>query len=190
MRFVIVALLGLAAVGRPVQADGCQFDWYTSAGTVSPGAVCRAVVLTTDAAGADHAEGSAVFASEVAGRGTLAVTLRALSPWAGPLQIQFPGGWVLLRDDAIGLYTSEAQWGSRGWQPLPSGVEARRLVDERRLELDLRGDGVVVVRLAGVEAARWSLDTPARGVFAVWLHGPRGRRARVAISDWSLPPAE
>lgn len=183
-----IALTAAAGGARADAHDRCgAWDWRPVSGTLSPGERCGVVVLTGDARGAGASTGRAVYDADVAGRGRHTLTIQRLTADGGSIQIEFPGGWLLLGDGKVGLYTSESQWAADGgYQPLPASLAQRRLAERTRVELQL-DDADVTARVEGVLVGRWHVGhLPARGSLAVWITAPAGQRPRLRISDWAL----
>lgn len=185
MRVLLVAIA--CVVPAPADAGDCAVrPWRGTAGSVSPGAACGAVILTTDASDAERSVGRALHTSSIEDDARVSISLRALSRDAESIHVELPGAYVLLRDGQIGLYVTEAQWAEDGWQPLPAPLEDHRLVDPTALAIDLDGDAVEVT-IDGHAAARWNVPARVRsGPLAVWLHGPPGARTRLRIADASI----
>lgn len=182
-RALVTAAIALAAT--PATAGPCTLrTWVAVAGTVSDGRDCRAAVLTADGTGAT---GRTTYGAPVAGTGRFAITLQRLTPDRGSLQLEFPGGYVLLIDGHVGVYTSEAQWADAGYRPLPAPLTGAPQHAAHRLELDVAARSIAV-RVDGVAIGAWALPAhAATGMFGVLVAGARGTRSRVRISDWELP---
>lgn len=185
MRALLVAIA--CVVPAPADAGDCAVrPWRATAGSVSPGAACGAVILTTDASDAERSVGRALHTSSIEDDARVSISLRALSRDAETIHVELPGAYVLLRDGQIGLYVTEAQWAEDGWAPLPAPLDEYRLVDAATLAIELAGDDLVVT-MDGHVAARWSVPARIRsGPLAVWLHGPRGGRTRARIADVAI----
>ncbi|HVK78310.1 MAG TPA: hypothetical protein VM734_33625 [Kofleriaceae bacterium] len=188
---VAAAVAGVAtarAEPRPRVGVCRPWAWRAVMGTVSAADGCAAMVLTTDASGSDRATGRAIYQAAVPATGRIALTVQRLTGDAGSVQIEVAGAWLILGDGRAGVYTSEAQWAETGLRPYPPALAGRRLIDPSRVELDL-APREVTVRIDGVAIGRWPL--PARmkaGTFSVWIHGPRGTRSRLRVSDVQVPP--
>lgn len=185
--------LGLAAAFGAGPAAGeprerCGLAWEALQGSVSPGGRCNAVVVSgvaTDLPGGGRAR--ARYLGPVAGRGTIAVTVQRLTGDGGSVQVEVPGGFLVLADGMVGFYTSEAAWAADGFRPLPPPLAGARLIEPRRVELDL-GRWTVTARIDGTEVGRWTVaTTPERGDLAVWVTARQGHRPRVRVSDWRVP---
>ena len=181
----LALLIGLGAP-RELRAERCEpLGWRAIAGTVSEGARCGSVVITTDAAGA-RPVGRASVIGEVDGDGSFVVTVQALTAGAGPVHVELGGVYVMVRDGQIGFYESEAQWSLAGWQPMPAPLDQRRLADGVTIAVERRGAELIAV-VDGVEAGRWRATAAARRANpAVWVYGPRGGRARLAVRDAAI----
>ena len=186
-RAVALALV-IAGGARTAAAAPCnQTAWMPSSGTRSAGSACQVVILTTDASNAGGAVGRMTYAAGVAGTGRYAITVQRLTAPQGSIQLNFPGGWLVLGDGQAGVYTSEAQWAAEGYRRFPAALAARPATEPRRIELDV-GARRVVVRIDGLELGQWAIPAhPKIGQFSAVLNGPRGVRARVRISAWVLP---
>lgn len=184
-RILVSAVTALAAVAAPAAAGPCTVgSWVAVAGTVSDGRDCRAAVLTADGTGAT---GRTTYGAPVSGTGRFAITLQRLTPDRGSLQLEFPGGYVLLIDGHVGVYTSEAQWADTGYRPLPAPLTGAPQHAAHRLEVDV-GARTIAVRVDGVAVGVWAIPAhAATGMFGVLVAGARGTRSRVRISDWALP---
>lgn len=198
MQRILALAIGIAAIGAAAAAADptpaastprpCRPQAWTAArGTVSAGRACQVAVLTTDAGSDDRAAGRMQYRAGGAGAGRYAVTVQRLSADPGSIQIEFPGGWLVLGDGQAGVYTSEAQWATHGYRGLPAPLDRRPLTEPSRIELVVTARDVSV-RIEGVAIGRWPLpDHAAVGSFAVWINGARGARARVRVSDWVVP---
>ena len=184
MRLRVGIVLGLLLAAPAADAGRCPVPWTEVAGTIAPGARCGTVVLTTDGAGSQHAVARAGLVGTATGDLRFEVTLRRLTADAGPIHVAFPGGYLLLRDGEVGMYTTEAQWSKVGWQPMPDALAGLRLTDQIDLVLELAGDDVTAW-IGDVELGRWVIpDRPsASGSIVVWLFGPRGTRSRALLRD-------
>ncbi len=176
-----------AATAASATAGPCTLrTWVAVAGTVSDGRDCRAAVLTADGSGAT---GRTTYGAAVAGSGRFAITLQRLTPDRGSLQLEFPGGYLLLIDGHVGVYTSEAQWAATGYRALPAPLADARQHAPHRLVLDV-GARAVAVQIDDVEVGSWTIPAhAATGMFGVLVAGARGTRSRVRVSDWALPLA-
>ncbi len=188
-------ILGLAIAGalhlRPAAAERvprpCRpWAWSASTGSVSAGRACQVAILTTDASGGDGAAGRMQLRAGVAGVGRFTVTVQRLTADPGTIQLEFPGGWLVLGADQVGVYTSEAQWATDGYRPLPASVRHPPTA-ATRIELAVSATQVAV-GIDGADLGAWPLPRHgAVGEFAVVLRATTGRRARVRVSDWFVP---
>ena len=189
-RALVVAVLLVAArdaVAEPVPRPCRPWAWTASRGTVSAGRACLVAILTTDASGGDGAPGRMQLRAGVRGLGRFAVTVQRLTADPGTIQIEFPGGWLVVGDGQLGVYTSEAQWATDGYRPMAAAADRRSLTTPVQIELVVTA-GQVAVRADHADVGVWALPPHAAvGEFAVALRAATGRRARVRVSDWVVP---
>jgi hypothetical protein len=173
---------------RAADASPCVDQlWLVRTGTLAPGARCGRVVVTTEVRARDAATARVELETLArAGDVALRLTVQALSADRVSLELQIPGGYIKLRDGEFGVFTSEDQWALRGWQPWPGRLAGRRLTDGISLDLSIHGEKLVLA-LDGVAAGSFDLvNRPPKQVLALGVQAPRGRRARVLVSDVQL----
>lgn len=188
MRVAVLVLAAHAATAHAMPASRCQGDaWRAAAGSLSPGAACGRFVISTEL----RARGGSIARLEhrtLAGTGDvlLAVTVRALTADDVILELQLPGGYLLVKDGALGIYTSEAEWAAQGWRPFPAALAGHRLGDGLAISLAIHGTSLTVT-LDGIAVGTFPLaKRPTSQVITLAVTGDAARRARVLVSETSL----
>jgi hypothetical protein len=173
----------------PASADACHATatWVVGIGSMSPGARCGDVVLTTDLASGDRSRVRVAIDHDRL-REEIGVRWQALTGGGSTLEVQIGSIYVLVRDGELGVYFSEAQWGASGYSPV-AGLDSLK---PSRLGIVL-DDRIVTVSIDDHPAGTWTLPTRiVGGEIAIGFVGPRERQVRALIGEVSVdthPPA-
>jgi hypothetical protein len=181
VRALLAVLLVIAPATAAAERCAGEIAWIAETGTVSPGARCGTVVLTTDGRGGAASTARARLAGSY-GDVTWSLRARRLGGDESLVELAFSHGYVMLKDGQFGVYLTEAQWQASGWQARPT----LSLDDGVTIAVALAGDQLSVT-LDGEAVGTWTVDKrSAAGVLAVWVRGPRGVRTHVKVSDVSV----
>jgi hypothetical protein len=171
------ALLVLVLAGGI--ADACpQTNYVPRVGTLSHAASCGEWIATSDPAEIDQSIAAIRIRDRTPPEFTVAVRLQQLTPEPATIELQIPGGYLVLKEGGIGLYTTEAAWAEHGIEPLPR----RRLTDAMTVRVRGHGD-VIEAWIDGTLAGKWTLRTRPVTDMEVAIVGPGGRRARLWFTE-------
>ncbi|MBS2021232.1 MAG: hypothetical protein JST92_02400 [Deltaproteobacteria bacterium] len=177
-----VVLTPLSLAAGPEHCPDALAQWTVGRGELWPATSCGAFFLSTDSE--DHASsmGEASFRREVKVPFEASLRWRRLGPEAGKqLWIKLPGGHLLFKDGAVGLWISHAQFAASGFHALPGVMlHDEHLVTVRQsrdaVELRIDGGAPLVLPVAG----------PRGGKVAIGLEGARGYRSLMTFREFSV----
>ena len=172
---VVIALMAGVAGACP------QTGYVVRAGSLSPGPRCNGFIVATSPTGPDRATGTVTIKRDVSGDFDVALSWRALTAQPVTLELYVPGGYLLMRDGGIGLYTSEAAWAQRGYSPI-AALHITSVVD---LRIRVRG-GVLTASIGDAVVGTWKLPAQPVGNLEVGLVGPSGERSRMWFGGVSV----
>jgi hypothetical protein len=169
---IVIALMTGVAGACP------QTGYVVGSGSLSAGARCGEHIIATTATGPDRAVAAVTIKRHVKDDFDLSLKWRALTAQPVTLQILVPGGYLLVKDGGIGLYTTEAAWSEHGFTP----VAHMRVTDV--MPLHVRQRGVVLTAAIGeTVVGTWQLPARPPGDLQVGVVGPANEHSRIWIAD-------
>jgi hypothetical protein len=182
---VVLAALPIALARTPAlgQTACGPSPWRVENGSLHPGARCGTWVGDTDALSIPFSFGLYRYTTPLRFPYEATVTLRRLSPDGHrSMELWHPGGVLLVRDGQYGVYTTEAAFERRGWQPL----RGFRSHEEHTLTLrqDLR---TVSLTVDGRAVGAFPAERPPEDVeLGIGFKGMNGERSRILFWDFRL----
>jgi hypothetical protein len=160
MRRVAVVIVCASGV-----AEACPPTSYVArVGTLSPAAHCGEWIAVARDANAS------VAVAQLGAEFDLSLRWQQLDGHDATLQLRVPGGYLLVRDGQIGLYTSEAEWAERGFVPLPH----RRTTTAMTVRVRGHGDRIEAW-IDGATAGTWTVRTRSVADVEVGIVGTHAR---------------
>lgn len=184
LRSLVLVCLARTAGADPC-VDGARLEDFAVDGTATlvAGASCGTFIAATDAAATSFSYGRFTYRKDVAIPYELSITWRRLDG-AGrrSLEINIPGGAVMIRDGHWGVYTTEAAFEKHGWMPLP-GLRISKLhtvlVRQTATGIEVSIDG----KVAGIAPPPAAVT--GREI-SLALKGPRAVRSKMLFTGFAV----